>query len=524
MKKRTAVLCIVTLAMLTVLTPVRAEAEKVLYAAGDPNELGVTTFNPLKVELSHEAMYLIYDRLIEWGLDGKFYPGLAESWTVSEDGMTWTMQLKKGVTFHDGSPFNAELVKWFLKEMGNGPSAYMVGAIDSVEITGPHSVIIHMKHPDPNMLFNYSQTFMAVPSMEASKKYGEDFGIKHVVGSGPYKFESWSPGNELVLVKNEAYTWGPGHIKNKGPAIIDKIVYRDIKEESTRFLELKTGKLDVVFSVPTMFIEKIESDSNLRIKKLPGDVLYHMIMNTQSPPLDNLLVRKGIALAVNQESITKNVFAGAGKPAYTYLISSLPASKVDPETEIHYAPEEAKAALDEAGWKMGPDGVRVDKDGNKLTLKLLAKNESSYRRSAEVIQDQLAQVGIETEITLMDPSSIRAFYKKGEHQLAVRSYQWENADILEWFLNSKRMGYPNAAMWHDNESDYLMQKAMAHSRTEEERIANFKAYHEYLLKQYVWAPFYLPDTVFAVGKRAVFPEDGLDRHFVGMGVLDWDLK
>ena len=524
MKKSITHLFFILFALIFALAPAQAKAEKIVYAAGDPNELGVTTFNPIKVELNHEAMSLIYDKLIEWGLDGNFYPGLAESWTVSEDGMTWTMQLKKGVKFHDGTPFNSEVVKWFLKEMETGPSGYMVGAIDNVEITGPHSVIIHMKHPDPNMLFNYSQTFMAVPSMEAYKKYGEDFGTKYVVGSGPYKFESWSPGNELVLVKNPDYTWGPGHVKNKGPAKIDKVVYKDIKEESTRFLELKTGKIDVVFSIPTMFIEKIEEDKNLGIVRTPGDTLYHMIMNTQSPPLDDVLVRKGIALAVDQESITKNVFANAGKPAHTYLIDSLPASKVDPKDEIRFDPEGAKAALEEAGWKMGPDGVRVDKDGNRLKLKMLAKNESSYRRSAEVIQAQLAAVGIETEINLMDPSSIRAYYKKGEHQLAVRSYEWDNADILEWFLNSKRLGYPNACMWHDNESDYLMQKAMTRSRSAEERIQNFKDYHTYVLNQYVWAPFYLPDNLFAVGKRLVYPKDSLDRRFMGMGVLDWDLK
>lgn len=524
MKKSPGYLILMLLVSLMMLVPQQAKAEKVLYAAGDPNELGVTTFNPIKVELNHEAMSLIYDKLIEWGIDGKFYPSLAESWTISEDGLTWDMKLKHGVKFHDGSAFNSEVVKWFLKEMGTGPSGYMVASIDTVEITGPYSVIIHMKYPDPNMFFNMSQTFMAVPSMVAYKKYGEEFGIKHVVGSGPYKFESWSPGNELVLVKNEDYTWGPALVQNKGPARIDKVIYKDMKEESTRFLELKTGKLDVVFSVPTMFIEKIEQDKNLGIIRQPGDSLYHMVMNTQSPPLDNLLVRKGIALAVNQKSITENVFANAGKPAYTYLIDSLPASHVAPKDEIRFDLEGSKAALEEAGWKMGPDGIRIDKDGNKLTLKLLAKNESSYRRSAEVIQAQLAKAGVEAKITLMDPSSIRAYYKKGEHQLAIRSYEWENADILEWFLNSTRMGYPNAAMWHDNESDYLMQKAMTRSRSQEERVENFKEYHTYLLNQYVWAPIYLPDTIFAVGKRLVHPANSLDRRFMGLGVLDWDLK
>lgn len=525
MKQSATRLWFILFTLFIFLAPAQAMAEKIVHAAGDTNEMGVTSFNPITVELTHEAMFIIYDRLVEWGLDGKFYPGLADSWTVSEDGLTWTMQLKKGVKFHDGSPFNAEVVKWFLKEMETGPSGYMVAAIDNVEITGEHSVIIHMKHSDPNMLFNYSQPFMSIPSMVAYKKYGpEKFGTEYVVGSGPFKFESWAPGDKLVLVKNSDYTWGPGYVKNKGPANIDKIVYRDIKEESTRFLELKTGKLDVVFSVPTTFIDKIDKDKNLHIVRLPGDTLFHMIMNTQSPPLDNVLVRKGIALAVDQDSITKNVFANGGKPAHTYLLDSLPAAKVNPEDEIHYNPEAAEKALDEAGWKMGPDNVRVDKDGNRLTLKMLAKNESSYRRSAEVIQAQLAKVGVETKISLMDPSSIRAFYKKGEHQLAIRSYDWENADILEWFLNSKRMGYPNACMWHDNESDFLMQKAMTRSRSQEERIANFKAYHTYLLNQYVWAPFYQPDSIFGVGKRLVYPKDNLDRKFMSMGVLDWDLK
>jgi peptide/nickel transport system substrate-binding protein len=328
MKRRVYYLFLILLATVFVLSPVQAKAEKVLYAAANPNELGVTTFNPIKVELNHEAMNLIFDKLIEWGIDGKFYPALAESWIISEDGLTWNMTLKQGVKFHDGTPFNSEVVKWFLKEMETGPSGYMVASLDTVEITGPYSVIIHMKYPDPNMFFNMSQSFMAVPSMVAYKKYGEEFGIKHVVGSGPYRFESWSPGNELVLVKNEEYTWGPGMVKNKWPAIIDKVIYKDMKEESTRFLELKTGKLDVVFAVPTMFIEKIEADKKLSIVSLPGDSLYHMIMNTQSAPLDDKLVRKGIALAVNQESITKNVFAGAGKPAYTVLVDSLPASRI----------------------------------------------------------------------------------------------------------------------------------------------------------------------------------------------------
>lgn len=512
------------LLMVLGLNPVKASAEKVLHVSGDPNELGVTTFNPIKVELSHDAMWLIFDRFIEKDLEGNYYPGLAESWNISEDGLVWNIKLKKGVKFHDGSPFDAEVAKWFFKEMETGPSAYMVAAIDRVEIIDPHAITLHMKQPEPNMLFNMSQNFMAVPSMAAYLKYGEEYGIKHVIGSGPFKYESWNPGDSLTVVKNPEYNWGPGNANNKGPAKIDKVVYREIKDESTRFLEMKTGKLDVLFSVPTMFLGKVQQDANINVVRLPGVVLFHMVMNTQSEPLNNLMVRKGIALAVNQKSITENVFANAGRPGHTYLIASLPASKVPREYQIHHNLEAARAALEKAGWKPGNDGIRVDKDGNRLELKMWAKNESTYRRVAEVIQAQLAEVGVDAKITLLDPSTIRTQLRKGEHQLAVRSYSWENADILEWFLNSKRMGYPNAAMWHDNESDYLMQKAMTRSRSMDERIANFKQYHNYVLSQYLWAPIYLPDQIFAVSKRVTLPDPLKENRLVGATILDYDLK
>ena len=217
MKRITSCLLSALFCAALMMAPTPASAEKVLNVAGDTNEMGVTTFNPITVELNHEAQYLLFDRLIEWGSDGKFYPGLAESWEISDDALTWKMTLKKGVKFHDGTPFNAEVVKWFLKEMETGPSGYMVGAIDHTKIVDDYHVIIHFKHPEPNMFFNFSQSFMSVPSMVAYKKYGpQDFGIKHIVGSGPYKFKSWSPGNELVIEKNPEYTWGPGHVKKQG--------------------------------------------------------------------------------------------------------------------------------------------------------------------------------------------------------------------------------------------------------------------------------------------------------------------
>ena len=284
MKKHFHLLIAAVLATLLILAPAAAMAEKTIYASQNPNEMGVTTLNPLKVELSHCAMRLIYDRLVEWAGDGEFYGGLLDSWEISEDGLIWDLFLKKGVKFHDGSPFNAQMLPWFFEEMTKGPSAYMVAAVRDVEVVDDYHARLHLKNPEPNMLFNMAQSFMAVPSRQACEKYGEDYGIKAAVGTGPYILESWTPGDKLVLKKNPDYKWGAGFLNNKGPAHIDQVVFRDIKDDSTRFLELKTGKLDVLFSVPTMFIQKIEEDPKLHLVRLPGNTLYHLVMNTKSAP------------------------------------------------------------------------------------------------------------------------------------------------------------------------------------------------------------------------------------------------
>jgi peptide/nickel transport system substrate-binding protein len=517
--------CLFLLLAVLAFQPISASAEKVLQLSGSPNEFGTSTLNPIKMVLAHPAHWVIYDRFFEKGLDGQYYPGLAESWEFSPDGLILNMQLKKGVTFHDGSPFNAEVAKWFFNEMKTGPSAYMVAGIERVEINDSHDITLYFKRPDPNILHNFSTTFTNVPSMKAYKQYGpEDYGIAYTAGSGPFKLESWKKGDKMTLIKNPDYTWGSTLGENQGPAKIDKIVYREIEEESTQFLELKTGNLDILTSIPSMYIEKIKNDNRLNLVKLPGKVVFHLVMNTTSEPLNNKLVRKGIALSINQESITKNVFADAGQPAHTYLISSLPSEDVGEAYEIHYNQEEAEKALDKAGWTMGPDNIRVNEDGKPLQLEMFAKNESSYRRLAVVVQSQLAEIGVEAKITLLDPTTIRDQLRKGEHDLAVRSYNWENADILEWFFNSKRMGYPNAAMWHDNESDYLMQRAMTRAKNTEERIKYFKDYHRYLLSQYIWAPIYLPDQLFGVNERVVLPEPIVENRLLGATVCDYDLK
>jgi peptide/nickel transport system substrate-binding protein len=495
-----------------------ADAEAVFVFAS--NEVGAPTYNPINASLLNVATSLIFDRLVVQDADQSYHPHLAESWDAAPDGMSWVFRLRKGVKFHNGEPFDAKTIEWWVNAYRGTDNEYMVDGIDHVEIVDDHTVKFVMKHPDSNMLFNLSSAFMAIPAPEAYKKLGDNFGVTEAVGTGPYKLESFTVGQETVLVRNDDYSWGSELSQNMGPAKLAKITFREIAEQSTAFLELKTGGVDLLLGVPTDFLSQLKAEPNIAVVTMPGlDVMY-MPINTTSEPFTDTKVREATALAINQKEILASIYDGIGLEAHNFLISSLKESQVDPKYNISYNPEKAKALLDEAGWKVGPDGIR-QKGGKPLHVKLWTQSDTEFKRVTEAVQAQLKAIGMDAEITVFDSSTIRDQYKKNEHQLAVRSYTWPNADILDWFFNGERLGYPNISMWKDAKSDELDKKALEESKTWDERVKNFTAYHEYLLSQFVFAPIYQPVQNLAYNKeRLKMPEQIRGTQFEGQSFLD----
>jgi peptide/nickel transport system substrate-binding protein len=332
---------------------------------------------------------------------------------------------------------------------------------------------------------------------------GDGYGVTGAVGTGPFKLESFTVGLETVLVRNDAYTSGSALSENKGPAHIARLTFREIADDSTAFLELKTGGVDMLLSVPADFRKTMEGEAGLTSVIMPGRELFYMPINTTVAPFDDIKVRQAAALAVNQAEILASLYGGIGAVADTFLTDALLEGRVKDELRISYDPDASKALLDEAGWVAAADGTR-SKDGAPLTVKLWTQNGTEFRRITEVIQAQLAAVGIRAEITVLDPSSINAEYRRGtEHQLAVRSYSWENADILDWFFSAERLGYPNVSMWVDPRAEELRVRAMTTARTWEERVEYFTEYHEYVLSQFVFAPIYQPIQSFAYRTEAL---------------------
>lgn len=488
------------------------------------NEVGAPTYNPIKANNLNIGTTLIFDRLVSQDADLSFHPWLAESWEEAADGMSWTFHLKKGVKFHNGEPFNAEtIVKW-LELFKASENAYMTEAIQKVEVVDDATVKFVMSRPEPNLLYNFSSSYLSVIEPKSYAALGDNYGVTEVYGTGPFKMESFTVGQETVLVRNEDYAWASPLAKNRGPAKIAKLTLREIPEDSTAFLELKSGGVDMLLGVPTDFLGEVKKEANLEVVTLPGQDVAYMPINVTKEPFTDIKVREAAARAINQKEILDSVYGGVGEVANTFLISALPESKVDPKYQISYDPERSKALLDEAGWKVGADGVR-EKDGKPLKVSLWTQSDSSFRRLTEVVQAELKAVGIDSEITTFDSSAIRDQYKSGNQQLAVRSYNWDNADIIDWFFGGDRLGYPNVSMFNDPKAEELRKVAMTGSKNMAERVKNFTAYHEYVLSQFPMAPIYQPVTSVAYNKeRLVLPAEIHSPSVGATVIMDMEVK
>lgn len=488
------------------------------------NEVGVPTLDPIRANNLGRATTLIFDRLVSQAADLSYHPWLAESWEEAPDGMSWTFKLKPGVKFHNGEPFNAETIKAWLELFKASENAYMSEAIAEVQVVDENTVKFVMSRPEPNMLYNLSSTYMSVVEPKAWTALGENFGVTEAYGTGPFKLESFTIGQETVLVRNDDYTWGPALAENHGPAKIARITLREIAEDSTALLELKTGGVDLLLSVPADLIPEVQKEANLAVMMLPGQDVWYMPINVTKAPFDDIRLREAAAKAINQEEILASVFGGVGTVADTFLISALPESHVADSAKIHYDPARSNALLDEAGWKMGANGVR-EKDGKPLKVSLWVQSDTAFRRVAEVVQAELKAVGIEAEITTFDSSMIRDQYKTGEQQLAVRSYNWDNADIVDWFFGGDRLGYPNVSMFNDPKAEELRKAAMTGAKNMEERVKNFTAYHEYVLSQFPMAPIYQPVDAIAYNKDRLTLPEKIDAPGIGtVAVLGMEVK
>ena len=380
---------------------------------------------------SLKVTHQIYEGLLDYAPGNtEVVPVLATEWEASADGLEWTFRLRQGVKFHDGTPFNAEAVKinfdrWRdtsdpLHVGGDFPYyGYMFGGYDAdsviqdVQVVDEYTVKFVLKQVQASFLQDIAMVPFAIASPKALQENAEGLNT-NPVGTGPFKFVSWTKGDRIVLEANPDY-WG-------GKPDIDRLIYRSIPDNNARLVALQAGELDVMDGVEPAFLPTIQATGQFDIIERPPMNVGYLAFNTQVAPFDNVLIRRAISHAINKDELNTAFYGGMGIPAVSPLPPSVWGHNPD-VPKYEYNPDRAKELLAQAGY--GPD--------NPLRTQLWAMPvPRPYMPQPEqigvAIQNYLREVGIEAEIVTYEWGTYLEKTGMGEHTMALLGWTGDNGD------------------------------------------------------------------------------------------------
>jgi peptide/nickel transport system substrate-binding protein len=414
--------------------------------------------------LASRTLALLHDSLIDRDYDGSFVDALADDWDVSDDGLEYTFHLKDGVTFHSGKEFTSEDVRytferWLATE--GSPTAYNIEPVDEVETPDPQTVRFILSEPYNIFLDQLSGGWAVIINEEAVEEAGDDYGVTTVDGTGPFVFESWTRNQSVQMVRNDNYTWGSSMYQNQGPAHVDSLEIRIVPEDSTAIAEFLAGNIHLLASVPAADVERLQNEPDVDVVEYEQLQTTYLGMNTSRAPVDDVNVRYAINYALNREDIVEGANFGLGLPAYTMLHPDTPYYwEGSAEVQPQFDPDRARELLEDAGWEEGPDGIR-QQNGERLVLPLWIINDSTTILQSQIIEEQLAQVGIEVATEQYEQSAWFAAARSGEQVAFIIGVFYANADILYFYFHTDQLPAPNRFEYSHAEIDELLEETRA---------------------------------------------------------------
>lgn len=433
----------------------------------DPN---LTTFTRVGRITLHVVEPLVWQTA-----PGEFAPGLATEWSVNDDATEYTFRLREGVEFHDGTPFDAEAVKFTFDrivdpEMAAQTAVSLIGPYERTEILGDHEVTVVFSQPFAPFLDSASAPNLGIISPSAYEAAGEDaWGMEALVGTGPFEFVSYTPDSEVVLERNDDYAWAPEFMEASGASDIARIVYKIIPEPSTRTASLETGETDLIEEVAEIDFGFLQDRDDIRTVAEPQSGSgWSLMMNRDQPPMDELAVRRAIQLASDREGMTLAIWNGLGEPACGPI--SAVTFGFDPETcdTYRYDPEAARQVLEEAGWvDEDGDGIR-ERDGESLTIGHYYRAESALsQQMADYMKGDLAAVGIDVELNGLSRSGYFDAARAGEHHTQNWWDPFADPSGMRILFHSENAGGgTNRNNYRDDEMDALLAEGAATSDPE----------------------------------------------------------
>lgn len=392
------------------------------------------------------VQYNIFEPLVHVTPALEVEPGLA-TFEMPDD-TTYVLTLREGLTFHDGTPLDAEAVKANFDRMldpaTGSPRASDLAPVSSVEVTGPLEVTISLDAPYAPFLQVLSNRAGMMVSPTAVAELGADFATQ-AVGAGPYRVVSWTKNDELVL---EAF---PGYWRGTPP--IPRIVYRPISDETVRLTNLRSGTIGLADGIPPQSIGQMASTAGITLKQSPGLGFSAFSFNTTAAPFDDPVVRRAFLMATDPSVIVQAAYFGAASPAYGPIPPSMEAFYDEGLTAPRNDPEGARVLLEEAGAE------------TPVAVEITVTNSPIHVRTAEILQAQANAAGFDVTINQIDATSLITVLRERSFDLCMSPWSGRTDPDGNMFNYFTIDGPNNFAGWENAEVDDLLRQARAETDT-----------------------------------------------------------
>jgi ABC-type transport system substrate-binding protein len=348
---------------------------------------------PSQIVIAH-----LFDTLVKWDGPGlkKIEPDLAESWSTSADGKTWTFKIRHGVKFHDGTPVDAAAIKFNLDRVRGtelaSPNRSYYAAIEKVEAPSDDVLVIVTRERSPTLLEILAEEWSSIASPTAIKKNAKGFG-RNPVGSGPYQFKSWIPNERTELVRNPSY-FGP-------PGKSDRLIFRPVPENAARLIEVTTGNADIAANIAPEQTGDLKASDKAVLLEAPSAFQVFFELNVTRPPFDDVRVRRAVNMAIDRKAIVDKILMGYGRvPVSPFPEGTQARSTFAP---YKYDPEQARQLLKSVFPNGYPGSVVMWTPSGRYT---------KDRAVAEAVQGYLNAIGLRTEFKVWEWASYqKALYR-----------------------------------------------------------------------------------------------------------------
>ncbi|MFC9839587.1 ABC transporter substrate-binding protein [Rhodococcus sp. NPDC127530] len=451
-------------------------------AAGDPVAGGTlvvgTATDPICVDPNQTDLTPTRDILRQVGdslvdadpQTGEIVPWLATTWEINDNATVFDFTLRQNVTFSNGEVFDGAAVKAYLdgvKALGGravNASSYLEGYAGT-EVVAPDKVRVTFGVPNASFLQALSTVNMAVLSPSTYQLAPEQRCLGQIVGTGAFLLDHYTPTQEVVLTKRVGYGWPSGNANHTGEAYLDRVEFRVIPEASVRVGSLRSGDVDLVNSVPTQDEENLEASGfGLLATNNPGTVTEYLT-NNASPVLSDEAVRRAIQLGIDREEYKSTILLPRNNVATSILSSTTP-YYTDFSELVRYDPEESARILDQAGWRVGADGIR-EKDGQRLTVTLV-NGQSGSTAPYELVAQQLQRIGVELIINNVSRAEMLAALDSGNYDFVPYGFTRADPAALTMHFSTKRN---NPLHLQPSELETYLDAQAAAARPEDRQVA-----------------------------------------------------